>query len=289
MKKLVLGTVQFGLNYGISNKNGQPQPEDVFEILKFARRIGIETLDTAEDYGSAQELIGRYHTTQKVEEEFGIISKMSSKFDTYSLAEHVKRTLSVLEIRSLEAYLFHNFRMYKESPGLLNELVVMKNQGLMRKVGVSIYTNEELLEVIQDDRCDVIQIPYNLLDNSAQKGILLEKAKTAGKELHVRSVYLQGLFFMSPEQIPQNLVPLAPYLKKIAQIAKDLSVDMNTLALQYVHNNAYIDKILIGVDTVEQLACNMEGLKIPLDKSVFSEIDKILVKESRLLNPVNWK
>ncbi|QJB34114.1 aldo/keto reductase [Chitinophaga oryzae] len=289
MKKLILGTVQFGLSYGISNRNGQPQPGEVFEILRVARKTGIETLDTAEDYGSAQELIGQYHNSREKNSSFDVISKISHEFGSQSVSDHVKQTLSVLALTTLEAYLFHSFRMYKASPELLNELVSLKGKGMIRKLGVSIYTNDELLEVIEDDRCDVIQVPYNLLDNSSQKGALLEKAKAAGKELHVRSVYLQGLFFMCPEQIPRNLLPLVPYLKKIEEIARGHAVDMGTLSLQYVYNNPLIDKVLIGVDTVEQLTHNIDGLKVPLDRSVFSEIDKILVKEPHLLNPVNWK
>ncbi|SEW03498.1 aldo/keto reductase [Chitinophaga arvensicola] len=290
MKKLILGTVQFGLNYGINNQLGQPPVTEVFEILAYANKMGITCLDTAEDYGVAPRLIGDFHSQYTEDRRFKVISKISHNYKKQEfVSEHLKDSLDILQVSSLEGYLFHNFSMYKSSPELLDELTTLKYKGLLQKVGVSIYTNEELLEIIKDDRCDIIQLPMNLLDNSFQKGELLQKAKFAGKEIHVRSVYLQGLFFMSAEAIPGNLYQLKPYLHQIRSLADEASINLASLALQYIYNNPLVDKVLIGVDSLEHLSNNIDALNSPMDSMVFNEVNKIKVKETWLLNPVNWK
>lgn len=290
MKKLILGTVQFGLNYGINNQIGQPPIPEVFEMLAYASSKGVTCLDTAEDYGSAPQLIGDFHSRYKENHKFKVISKISHNYKKEEFVlEHLKCNLDILRVSSLEGYLFHNFLMYKSSPELLNDLTRLKDKGFLKKVGVSIYTNEQLSEIINDDRCDIIQLPMNLLDNLFQKGELLQKAKSAGKEIHIRSVYLQGLFFMSSEAIPGNLYPLKPYLHQIRNLADEASVNLASLALQYVYNNPFVDKMLIGVDSLEHLSNNIAALNCPMDSAVFNEINKIEVKETWLLNPVNWK
>lgn len=289
--KVILGTVQFGTRYGINNQGGQPSTSRVFEIFDFARKVGIACLDTAEDYGTAQQVIGEYHLTHihHKQRSFDIISKLSHNFNGISIEKHLRSSLEILKIPNLEGYLFHSYFMFKDSPELLEELLELREHGLIKKIGVSIYTNEQLSDLIQNESCDIIQIPLNLLDNLTQKGDLLEKAKTAGKEIHVRSVYLQGLFFMDASLIPGRLHPLVPYLNQIKCLAEEASISLSSLALQYIVNNPNVDKMLIGVDSVEQLIENVEALSTPLDKAIFKEIDKIQVKETLLLNPVNWK
>lgn len=289
MEKMILGTVQFGTNYGINNQRGQPSPENVFEIFEFARHNGILCLDTAEDYGSASQLIGDFHFNHLRDSKFGVISKISHHYNERSISKHLEYVLSLLKVSELEGYLFHSFAMYKNADELWNELLLLKDQGLIRKVGVSIYTNEQLLEVINDDRCDIIQLPLNLLDNLSQKGGLLQKAKDAGKEIHARSVYLQGLFFMDPALVPERLRPLIPYLARIKKLAEEASVDLMSLALQYIYSNDMVDRMLIGVDSIEQLSDNIGALGTAVDSTLFKEIDNINVEDNWLLNPVNWK
>ncbi|NLU94397.1 aldo/keto reductase [Chitinophaga sp. Ak27] len=289
VSKLILGTVQFGTRYGINNQAGQPTASSVFKIFDVARNAGVVNLDTAEDYGTAQQIIGDYHANHDLGDRFEVISKISHGFVGGSIEGHLLDSLSVLKLHILEGYLFHNYQMYRNSPELLTALVGLKERGWVKKIGVSVYSNEQIAAAITDRQCDIIQIPFNLLDNFTQKGYLLEKAKELGKEIHVRSVYLQGLFFMESSLIPAYLRPLEPYLSKIKALAEEAAVNLESLALQYIAENEHIDKMLIGVDSVEQLTENISALSAPLDKAIFKEIDKIKVQETPLLNPVNWK
>lgn len=290
MKKLVLGTVQLGTCYGINNQIGQPSEKSVFDILRYAQENNINTLDTAEDYGSAQAIIGKYHLNNALDPAFSVISKISHHFsDLFNIRDNILKTISALQVSQLEAYLFHSFTMYKNHTTLFPQLERARRDGIIGKIGVSIYTNDELMDLIENDVIDIIQVPFNLLDNASCKHNLFEKAKLAGKEIHVRSAFLQGLFFMSKEELPLKLSPLLPYLEAIKMLAKDVGISVEALALQYVYSNEFVDKVLIGVESVSQLDANVKALQHSIDKAVLETVDKIKVKETWLLNPVNWK
>ncbi|HWY34631.1 MAG TPA: aldo/keto reductase, partial [Nitrosopumilaceae archaeon] len=166
-----------------------------------------------------------------------------------------------------------------------------KTKGLVKKIGVSVYGNEQFQEAARDERIDLIQFPYNLLDNFSQRGENIRKAKEAGKELHVRSVFLQGLFFMEESKIPEKIKPLKPWLKEIHEIAKEAEMSVQELAMSYVLQNSSIDKVLIGVDSQEQLESNIDIVtkmkNIPF--KTLKQIDQLDVMEVELLSPVNWK
>lgn len=288
MKKLVLGTAQFGTLYGINNKVGKPSEDLIFKILNLAHKSGIEILDTAEDYGNAQFIIGKFHKLYP-QSRFKIISKISHQStEAKIIARKVGKDLGELCVKELEAYLFHSYSLYKRFPELIKELLPIQQEGRIKKIGISIYNNTELADVILDDRIKLIQLPLNLLDNMYQKGQLLAKAKDKGKEINVRSVFLQGLFFMKDRDFPQKLKPLQKYFAVIADLARRSGLTSEELALQYVYHHKYVDKVLIGVDTVQQLERNIDSLKKPVDRNIFDEINKIKVEEVDLLNPVNW-
>jgi aryl-alcohol dehydrogenase-like predicted oxidoreductase len=287
IEKIVLGTAQFGLRYGISNIHGQPDEESVFELLEQSHRRGIQMLDTAEDYGTAQDVIGKY--LQRRTPEFEVISKISSKVtDPQMVRSNLDTTLSQLHIDHLYAYLFHRFENYRRFPLLAKAIEDLRIEGKIKKTGVSIYSNEELAEVINIPNIEIIQLPLNLLDNVAQKKGLLERAKEAGKEIHVRSIYLQGLFFMTDEQIPAKLAPLMPSLKAIRNLAKENGVSVESLALNYVINNKMVDKVLFGVDTNEHLNRSLDSLECPLPSEVLEQVEELIIENRQLLNPRYW-
>jgi len=284
-QKLILGTVQFGLNYGINNLTGQPTEQEVFNIFDEAFLQGIQFLDTADAYGNAINIIGNYHLRRN--NTFKILSKFNC-IEKGKLGKNVKEALEKLHISAFEVYSYHSFSSYSERPYLMEELLLLKQQGMIKKIGISVYTNDELQYVINDDFIDVIQLPFNLLDNQNVRGNFMGQAKQKEKEIHIRSVYLQGLFFMDADNVPERLISLKPYLQSLHDYCKKESISMETLALSYALYNKNIDHVLIGVDTKEQLIKNLHASKdIP---QAFDYINqKIQVKETELLNPVNWK
>lgn len=283
--KLILGTVQFGLPYGINNHTGLLPEDRVNDILNRAFELGIETLDTAAAYGEAERRIGSFQKNQ--DKKFKIISKFSKNSDQ-NWEISLYRSLQKLKLERLETIMFHSFDAYNENKSNLKDILCLKNK-LFKKLGVSVYTNQELMALKDDVEIDVLQLPYNLLDNEQQRGQILKKLKESGKEIHTRSCFLQGLFFMDEKNLPGNLKHLEPYLRKIKNLAKEHDLEAGHLAMQYVVNKKYIDAVLFGVDSVKQLEQNIYWAKKAIPEAVFVEIDNIKVKDTNLLNPSEWR
>ena len=151
------------------------------------------------------------------------------------------------------------------------------------------YTNEELEVVINDPLINIIQLPFNLFDNFNQRGELILKAKDKGKIIQVRSVFLQGLFFLDPKLLKGNLVELVNDLNFLNEIVSDFDISMSDLCLQYVLNFKEIDQIIIGVDSIEQLISNINAFKGKINSEIFDRVNSIYIRNNSLLYPYNWK
>ena len=287
--KIILGTVQFGLDYGINNSNGKPSQQTVNQLLDVAFDKHILFLDTAEAYGNSQEVIGEYH--KQSSNKFNVITKFSSsRFDlSLSLRKRVKEDINTLKVDSLYCYMFHNYTDFKSYySGFENDIIQLKKEGLINKIGVSVYTNDELEDLLNYDTIDVVQIPFNLLDNSTQRGSILKKAKLKGVEIHTRSVFLQGLFFKDLNALPEKVKPIKNSLQELKDIASSNNIKLSSLAFNYVYQQIFIDNVLIGVDTIEQLNENLQLSATPISSEIINRIDKIVVEDKSLLNPSNW-
>jgi aryl-alcohol dehydrogenase-like predicted oxidoreductase len=183
--------------------------------------------------------------------------------------------------------MYHDFADYR-SGRIIDELVELKNSHLIQKIGVSLYSLEQLKLVVEDSSIDLIQLPANLFDLSTDKLELLRLARSAGKEVHARSVFLQGLFLRDPEMLTGNLVSFRPYLKQLRILSNELNVDLKQYALNFVLHQPYIDCIILGVERAEQL---QENLTLMIDSFDLSKCPKIEIEECDmyLLNPSNWR
>ena len=275
MSKLVLGTVQFGLQYGV-NSAGRPSEEAVKGILAEATKGGITTLDTSSAYGNSEEILGECATP---DEGFKIVSKYP-KGET-PVGEMFNGSLNRLKVKSLYGYLLHHFEVYKNNPKVWDEFVALKEAGKVQKIGFSLYSPEEL-QFILDNKSpfDLIQVPFNIFDKKFLP--LMKEVHERGVEVHVRSTFLQGLFFKDRNALPEKLQPMEKYLLQLDEFSKKSGLSISEIALNYNLQNPYIDGVLIGVDNVEQLKTNLSSVK---DTPIDIEIE---VKEQELLNPVNW-
>jgi aryl-alcohol dehydrogenase-like predicted oxidoreductase len=287
ISSLILGTAQFGLNYGINNSHGKPDEEEVFRTLQYAYNKGIRMLDTAESYGNALEIISAYQKVSK--NKFKVISKFKY-FEGIDIEESVNKLIHNLNTDYLYCYMFHSYNDVKSHPELLERVYAMKAEGLIAHIGISIYTNDQFECVLGKNEIDLIQLPFNLLDNNLQRGHLLSKAKKLGKTVHIRSVFLQGLFFKDFESIdPENvLYPLKESLSRLHDIAREEQISVSALALQYPFHNSNIDGVLFGVDTLAQLQQNLKELTVEIKETAFEKIDQIKVHVKHLLLPTNW-
>lgn len=275
MSKLVLGTVQFGLQYGV-NSAGRPSEEAVKGILAEAAKGGITTLDTSSAYGNSEEILGECVTP---EEGFRIVSKYPK--GEISVREMFNGSLKRLKVDKLYGYLLHHFEVYRNNPKVWDEFIALKESGKVKKIGFSLYTPEEL-QFILDNKSpfDLIQVPFNIFDKKFLP--YMKDLHEKGVEIHVRSTFLQGLFFKDREALPEKLKPMKKYLLQLDEFSKQSGLSISEIALNYNLQNPYIDGVLIGVDNLEQLKMNLASVK---DTPVDIEIE---VKEQELLNPVNW-
>ncbi len=275
MGKLVLGTVQFGLQYGV-NSAGRPSEDTVKGILAEATKGGITTLDTSSAYGNSEEILGECITP---DESFKIVSKYPK--GEIPVGEMLTGSLNRLKVNQLYGYLLHHFEVYKNNPKVWDEFVTLKGSGKVQKIGFSLYTPEELEFILENDSpFDLIQVPFNIFDKKFLP--YMKELHEKGVEIHVRSTFLQGLFFKDRNKLPEKLLPMRKYLLQLDEFSQKSGLSISEVALNYNLQNPYIDGVLIGVDNVEQLQMNLNSVKsMPID----IEID---VKEQELLNPVNW-
>lgn len=275
MGKLVLGTVQFGLQYGV-NSAGRPSKETVKSILTKAAEGGITTLDTSSAYGNSEEILGECIG----ENEFRIVSKYPK--GDFPVNQRLKSSLNRLRVVKLYGYLLHHFEVYKNNPEVWDEFIALKESGKVQKAGFSLYAPEELEFILKNGSpFDIIQVPFNIFDKKFLP--YMKELHEKGVEIHVRSTFLQGLFFMDRNALPEKLLPMKKYLLELDDFSKKSGLSISEIALNYNLQNPYIDGVLIGVDNVEQLQMNLNSIK---DTPIDIEIE---VKEKELLNPVNWK
>ncbi len=274
VNKLVLGTVQFGLQYGI-NSAGRPSTEQVSDILDNAKAGGIQILDTSSAYGNAEEVLGAV----KAGSNFKIVSKYPKCDKT--VVETFNNSLQVIGTDHLYGYLLHHFEVYRENKAVWNDFVRLQKDGKVDRIGFSLYEPCELELILNDGiPFSLIQVPYNILDRQFEP--YFKKLKDMDVEIHVRSTFLQGLFFKERNTLPEKLNPLKKHLLQLDEYAAGKGISVGELALNYNLQNSYIDGVLIGVDNKEQLMQNFTSIK-----DIDINID-IHVENTELLKPVNW-
>lgn len=287
MQKIILGTVQMGLDYGVNNTSGKISFHDSCELLLRAFELGIDTLDTAEVYGNAHQVIGAFHKLSP-EVKFKIITKVPHDVVVGEIEQKIRAYVNDLEVDCLEVLMFHSFDSYEKNREAIGVLKDLKRQGIIKNIGVSVYTNDQIETLVTDNAVSVIQMPFNLLDNGAVRGDLMKRMKAANKEVHTRSAFLQGLFFKKEynDRISQQL---ANEIDAVRNVAKEESVSLSNLALGYCLAQETIDKVLIGVDSEKQLLENLKATDYTISDRVRNKIETIKVNNLDLLNPSLWK
>lgn len=281
--KLALGTVQFGLNYGISNTKGVPTDLDLSKIFDTAVKNNINTFDTAIVYGNAEERIAVFlpHNAQ-------IISKFSRPNSNHELKESISASITRLKQENLYGFMAHNGDFLIENPKLWDVLVDFKVKKKIQKIGYSLYTPKQLDTLLKLDLMpDIIQIPFSLLDQKFTP--YFKELKSKNVEIHCRSVFLQGLYFLNPNSLPEKLKPLKTELNQLKEISNEYKISLADLALNFAYLNKNIDKVVIGIENQKQLMDNINSVNNwDLNNSIFEAINTIKVTNKELLNPVNW-
>ena len=277
--KIALGTAQFGLDYGISNTLGKTSEKEVSKILDLAIQKGISLIDTAQAYGSSEEIIGNHHRNR-----FNIITKLNSHLLLkYSANQLINESLKKLKLKSIYGVLFHSLSILSIDLQAYRDLVSLKNENVIEKIGFSANTLFELETFINEfGNPDILQIPYNIVDKRFEKSII--SLHKEGVEIHSRSTFLQGLFFMKTAKLSCHFEKIKPFVEMLQSHYKKKEVLANFL-LTNVLEKSFIDKVIIGVNNSEQLISNLNYIKdtnTSLSKNVIPKLN------DNILNPSLW-
>jgi aryl-alcohol dehydrogenase-like predicted oxidoreductase len=294
LSRLTVGTVQFGLPYGIANSSGQPTYGEARDILATACEGGINSIDTASAYGTSEEVIGRALEELRFKDDFIVTTKVPpvpeqaqsvAEIDSF-VEDAVLNSLQRLRLNYLPVCLFHreNDFCYRES------LWKLRERGLVRFIGASVEMAEGASGTISIGNAGPVQIPSNLLDRRFLDKGVFQAAKSQGVTLFVRSIYLQGVLLMPVESLIPSLAGLKPILWELRQLAFRSGLTMEELCMRSMLGVQGVSSLVIGVESVAQMRRNLElGEKGALAPDVKAEVDKIVPRlPERMLNPACW-
>ncbi|MDH6536592.1 aldo/keto reductase [Aurantimicrobium minutum] len=255
MSQLILGTVQFGLDYGITNSSGEIPDQVVQQMLVIAEEHDIRIFDTAADYGNSQYRLGQL---APIGNSNRYVTKFSLPTDGSSPTQEnvYSDSMKLLQVEKLHGVLFHKLEDLRDSrlEKTLEILRAGRDAGILSKIGVSIYNWADLelaLEVFPD--LDLLQLPANVLDMNLLESDEVHKLKSRGVEIHVRSVFLQGLLLTSPSQLSDFFEPLKPALIKLQNVSAITGKSVLELVLAKIRHHRYVDAVLVGATSLGEL------------------------------------
>lgn len=289
LERLGLGTVQWGLPYGIANQHGTTPPATVALILSEARSRGVCVLDTGALYGDAESVLGGNDL-----EGFHVVSK-TPRFATSSIRDEQARALvQVFEqsLRRLSCGKLYGLLVHHANdllvPGgrkLWDAMSDLKEQGRVDKVGVSVYDGEQIDGVLKLFKPDIVQLPLSVLDQRMLRSGHLERLSDLGVEVHTRSAFLQGLLLTPPEKVPEYFEPIRPLLLRWRSAAQEQDLTPVQAALSFVRDIPWVGKVLVGVENLEHFRNCIEDFTA----GTGFDASGLACDTPEFINPTLWK
>ena len=285
--RLALGTVQFGLPYGIASGGVQVGRGEAAEILQHARSAGLDTLDTAITYGDSERVLGELGVKQ-----WRVVSKLPPVPDSCAdvvtwVRESAAGSLRRLAISSLYGLLLHRPQELSGRRGgeLYDGLTSVKADGLVRKVGISVYGPSDLEAVWNLFPMDIVQAPFSVFDRQLATSGWLMRLHSQRVEVHTRSTFLQGLLLTEPKRRPQ----IFDRWRSLWDLWDDWLLQSGLTPLQaclgFALSQPEIDRVIVGVDSTSQL---QEILDCEIDCRVIAPAS-LASADPQLINPSRWK
>lgn len=284
--KLALGTVQFGQSYGVANKAGQIPAAGATAILEYAASIGINMLDTAAGYGNSEQRLGEIGIP-----DWQVVSKIPAVPDGCGdisgwVTESVQSSLQRLGLPRLYALLLHEPQQLLGADGgqIYAALQQLRETGLVQKIGASIYAPAELDDLCRRYEFDVVQAPFNLLDRRLIESGWMSRLANSGVELHVRSIFLQGLLLMPSSDRPAKFNRWQAHWSAYSDWLR--SAELTPLQACVRHSLSFpeVTRVIVGVDNSDQLRSIFEAAIGPVP----SPPSALPVHDCDLLNPSVW-
>ncbi|SEQ45881.1 Predicted oxidoreductase [Virgibacillus subterraneus] len=272
-----LGTVQLGMDYGIANKQGRPDQDASFSILRNALEAGVCSFDTAHAYGESEQVLGSFFTDK---DKATIITKSNPEYSIHTseveleknMYCQVETSLTHLKINKLPALLIHNPDiLLRHGTTVTAVLKKMRSEGLVDKAGVSFGANTDeqlqaIWDFVKDELYEVVQFPINILDHRMFHNGGFQKLKEAKKIVFARSIFLQGVLFFKADELPAHLVEAYEPLRILQDISFKSGLSIAQLAVSFIRDLDVVHSLVIGVENLEQLISTlslMEGPELP--------------------------
>lgn len=278
--KLCLGTVQFGLDYGVFN-TPKKDPEYCINCLDYATQNGIDAIDTATAYGDAERIVGEFLSRKTINRDRLFISTkhLPNILDDYKKEDYVKvirenlqNSLSTLNTDYVDAYYFHSSR-YAFQPELLEAISVMQKEGLAKKVGVSVYYPDEAMACFNNSNINCIQAPYSIFDHRMKESGVFITGSDSGFDMDVRTIFVKGLIRLKDDEIPEHLIKAKPILANLDKVCEETGYSRIELAMGYVKREKTINHLVFGIRSLEQLKEDITSFAKNIPDSLFDEID----------------
>lgn len=291
--RIGLGTVQWGMPYGIANTTGQPASEEIGSMLGMAKRRGIHLLDTAAGYGTAEILLGDWGVASQG---FKVVTKtVPARFDMID-DEEVARIHSAFELSLHRLKCEHVYGLMAHHadnllmPGgvrLWDTLQELKQQGLVEKVGASVYTPDQLTNILDRFPIDIVQLPFNVYDQRFLRTGLLDRLKSCGVEIHARSAFLQGLLLIVPDQLPVQFESVREHHQRYYQALAAAGLSPLEGSLGFCLGQLQIDQVIVGCESLKQLDEILEAAN-RCGKGL-SHIESFALNDEAIINPSRWR
>jgi len=291
--RLVLGTAQLGIDYGIANATGQPVYGAARSIVQEAWESGICEFDTAQAYGQSEKILGRVFKDLDIVDKVRVITKLVPDVDhsdRTALNNALEISMSNLGVESLYSLMLHREGMLDLwKKGLEENLMDIGGSGRVEHIGVSVYSPGKAVQALNTEGISMVQLPTNLIDRRFEKAGVFQLADNAEKTIYIRSIFLQGLLIMSLDKLPKHMRFVAPVLNRLASLAQDAGLSIIELCTGYVKSAFSNAKVIVGVETPTQVKGNLkcwnavwpDGLAQRI-QTEFGDIDEMI------LNPSLW-
>lgn len=293
MKRLVLGTAQLGTHYGIANRTGKPDLRTAETIIGTAWDAGIRQFDTAQVYGDSEDVLGGALRSLGIGDVAAVISKFHPAVDHLShgaMEKALEATLSAVGVTALCGMMLHREECLDLwNDGLGDILTGFVRSGRVRQVGVSVYSSARAVQALETDGVTAVQVPANIFDRRFEEAGIFALAEERGKAVYVRSIFLQGLFFLTPDALPRHLETAAPYLVDLAALSREAGLGIPEMCIGYLRDSLPRARLVFGAESPAQVRRNLDcwntawpgGLTEEIRKA-FDGIDEMIV------NPHLW-
>lgn len=291
--RLVLGTAQLGMNYGISNRTGQPDLKTAEQIIQTAWENGIREFDTAQGYGESEKVLGNAIQSLGLNDEARIITKFHPNLDYLdktALEKSIKKSLTNLNVPTLYGIMLHREEFLDSwDKGLGEILMGFRRLGYVKHLGVSVYSPAKAIQALETNGITIVQVPTNIFDRRFEKAGIFDLAGNKGKTIYVRSIFLQGLFFLHPDSLPEHLKAASSPLTTLAGLSKDVGLDIPKLCIGYIKHSFPQTQLVFGSESPLQVRNNVDCWNIAWPDGLTQRIQRDFEDiDEMILNPHTW-